>query len=506
MVRRRIRGAAFMFLLVAGHLLTVAGPALAHVELALSTPSDGAVLAEPLERFELVFTEAAEPVPGRIQLVGEGRALLITVFQPFDDTVVVEPAEPLVDGQYALLWEVEAADAHREEGTISITVAVPGTTPQEDASTAEDEAAQGDEPAETTTPPPVVTTTSLPMVSERLPERALQTAPVAVDSTDNPSGQALARIGRWMLMIGALVAIGALVFAGTALVGSEEEVRRVVSWVRRGGMLVLAGTIIEVLGESISRAGSLVDLLAGSFGVAVLLRLAGGIALLQDPRLATTHTIGSAPDEAHSVEMVASREPGAVAVAVAPPRTESFRLDVRKEWVAIVGAMAVAASFGFDGHTASVEHSVVARSASWAHILAGSVWFGGLIAMATTLTRRWRTSTPLEAATMAIRFSRAATAAVIVATIAGVALTWTIIESPGDLLSGAWGRLLLVKVALVVAVASVGGYNHFKVVPELDRNASDVAASDRLRRLVRTEAAALSAVVAITAFLVNAAP
>ena len=172
----------------------------------------------------------------------------------------------------------------------------------------------------------------------------------------------------------------------------------------------------------------------------------------------------------------------------------------------MVGVVGVAASFMFDGHTASVEHSLVARSASFVHILAAGIWFGGLVAMAATLTRRRRRNAPLEAAPMAIRFSRAAAAALIVASAAGLALMWTIIDSPADLLSGTWGRLLLVKVALVVVVASLGGYNHFKVVPALDQNPSDIATSDRLRLLVWAEAAVLVAAIAITAILVGAAP
>jgi copper transport protein len=172
----------------------------------------------------------------------------------------------------------------------------------------------------------------------------------------------------------------------------------------------------------------------------------------------------------------------------------------------MAGVLAVAASFMFDGHTASFGHSVIGKSASFLHVLAGGVWLGGLMVMAATLNGRRRRQAPLEAAQMAIRFSRAAAAALIAGSAAGVALAWTIIESPADLLSGAWGRLLLVKVALVVAATLLGSYNHFKVVPALDSHPPDTVAADRFRRVVGIEAAVLVAVVAITALLVNAAP
>ena len=515
MTRRRIYDAAIMFLVAGGLLLAIAGPALAHVDFQSSNPADGDVLTEPLERIELVFTGAAEPVPGGIQLIDETRPLEITVFQPSDDTVVVEAAEPLGDGRYALIWAVESeADGHRAEGTIYLTVAIPGGAPQEDTSS--DINTPRDEPpaATTTAAASVVTTTSLPMVSERLPAAAFETTVVAPPH-DEAAGKWIARIGRWAMMAGALLSIGSFVFAGTALTGSEHEVRLAVGWMRRGGVLVILGTIVEVAGEAMMRAGTLgdalsqetlVDLLAGSFGIAVLLRLAGGIALLQDPRLAATTVVGpvrNGPDDVQATGLAAGED--ATAVITAPP-IERFRLNLGQETVAFVGVLAVAASFMFDGHTASVEPAVVAKGASFIHVLAAGVWFGGLVVMATTLTRRWRSGIPLDAAPMAIRFSRAAAVALAVAAAAGIALTGTILDSPGDLLSSTWGRVLLAKVALVVAVAAAGGYNHFKIVPAFDEDATNPQTSERLRKVVRLEAELLIVVVALTAILVGAAP
>jgi copper transport protein len=312
-----------------------------------------------------------------------------------------------------------------------------------------------------------------------------------------------------------LLAIGAFAFAATSLIGTETEVRRTVQWVRRGAVLVLAGTLVEVVGMSLLLAdsifdamspSSLIDLLDGQFGVAVLLRLIGAIAMLQDPRLVT---VSLGPPVAD-----AARLPGALALARAPssaaatttlPPARTHRLEVQHEWVAMMGMAAVVASFMFVGHRVTADAGAIARASTLVHVVAAGVWFGGVVVMANTLTGRWRNSAPLDAAPMAIRFSRIAAASLVLVALAGLVLTWAIIETPSDLISSAWGRVLLLKVALVGIAAALGAYNHFRVVPQLGPGSAASDAADTLRRVVRVEAVVLLLVVAVTAILVAAA-
>lgn len=511
MSRRRFSTVVILLMMAGSLVFTVAGPAAAHVDFESSSPADGDVLTEPLERIELVFTGPTDPVPGGVQLIGATRAVAITVVQPSDDTVVIEPGQPVGQGQYAVIWAVESqADRHRIEGAFSFTIELPGPEPLEN-----EPAAGTPAPTTTTTAPAAVTTTSLPMVSERLPAQAFETAVTTTPSQDEAAGRWVARFGRWAMMAGALLAIGAFVFAGTVLRGSEDEVRFVVRWIRRGGILVVLGTIVEVVGEATMRAGTardalsqatLVDLLASSSGIAVLLRLAGGIALLQDPKLAATAVLGRSHTKPEGVASNGPAEDQGGTAVLTAPQTERFRLDMGKELVTLVGLLVVAASFVFNGHTAPTEHSALARSASVIHVLAAGVWFGGLAMMTATLMRRRRAKAPLDAAPMAIGFSWAATVAVVAAGAAGVVLAWTILDTPGELVSGTWGRLLVAKLALVIAVAIAGAYNHFKIVPALDQDPSNQEAAERLRKLVRLEAGLLVVVVALTAVLVGAAP
>jgi len=158
----------------------------------------------------------------------------------------------------------------------------------------------------------------------------------------------------------------------------------------------------------------------------------------------------------------------------------------------------------FDGHTLTGEPSAVARASTLVHVVFAGVWLGGVVVMANILARRWRAAVPLDASAMALRFSRVAAVSLVLVAVAGAALAWTIVDSPSDLVSGAWGRLLILKVSLVAIAAALGAYNHFKVIPQLDAVSDNVHASRLLRRVVAVEAGVLLAVAAGTAILVRA--
>jgi copper transport protein len=167
----------------------------------------------------------------------------------------------------------------------------------------------------------------------------------------------------------------------------------------------------------------------------------------------------------------------------------------------IAGMVAVVASFALDGH--SVDTGFIGRIASMTHVVAGGVWFGGLVLMSDTLMRRWKAGVDPEAAFMAVRFSRVAAASLTIAAIAGVVLAWTIVDAPSEILMTAWGRLLVLKVALVAVVATIGAYNHFRVVPGISHDEGDRNATI-LRRTTRIESAILVGVLGVTAILVTA--
>jgi copper transport protein len=492
-------------------LVSLAAPALAHVDLISSDPESASVVAVPTDRIELAFSGEVKPSGDGIQIFdADGNTLHASVFQPTQSRVVAELEAPLLNGAYAVTWQIQTPDSHIVSGSFSFAVEIPEAAPTDS------EAA----PPVSAVPPPVATTVT---VAPRVPPARVSVAPapvrrpiqIVVDEPNTALEDWLARIGRWAAMTGALLAIGAFAFAATSLIGTRSEVETAVRWVRWGSMLVLAGTLIEVVGMSVALAGSPVDALSPSsligvlgsqFGVAVLLRFAGGVAMLQDPRFVAISPGRPIADASRLPAVLGPGQPSASRVATATmPSATTYRLEVQHEWVAMAGMAAVVASFMFDGHTVTTDAVLLTRASSVVHIVFAGVWLGGVVVMANTLTRRWRASVPLDAAAMAVRFSRIAAASVALTAAAGIALTWTIIDTPSDLISSAWGRLILVKITLVGVAAALGAYNHFRVVPRLDKEASESEASDLLRRVVRIEGIVLLVVVAVTAILVSAA-
>jgi copper transport protein len=110
-----------------------------------------------------------------------------------------------------------------------------------------------------------------------------------------------------------------------------------------------------------------------------------------------------------------------------------------------------------------------------------------------------------------VRFSGLAVTAVAVLVVTGVYRALAEISGPGDLVSTAYGRVLLVKLVLFGVMLAVGGYNRLVLHPRLERAALGLAAGDRgagaaLRVSIRAELALAAAVLLSVAVLVAFPP
>ena len=95
-------------------------------------------------------------------------------------------------------------------------------------------------------------------------------------------------------------------------------------------------------------------------------------------------------------------------------------------------------------------------------------------------------------------FSPVALAGSGLAAVTGLTSALFHIGAPADLFGTTYGRMLLVKLALLVVVGGIGFYNWRRVLPTL----GDAAAAAHLRRSARMEIAFGVAVVLVTAILV----
>lgn len=164
-------------------------------------------------------------------------------------------------------------------------------------------------------------------------------------------------------------------------------------------------------------------------------------------------------------------------------------------WLACCPALA--------GHAGT--SGALALIADAVHVGAGGIWTGGLAALllALGLSRgaRW------DLATRAVpRFSSVAVVAVAAVILAGTVNSWMLLGPVSDLWETGYGRLLLVKVALVAPLLALGAVNNRWAVPRLRAGIASPGVRRRFVSLAGSELALVAVVVGITAALVAQPP
>lgn len=175
--------------------------------------------------------------------------------------------------------------------------------------------------------------------------------------------------------------------------------------------------------------------------------------------------------------------------------------------VALVTVALTLLTFSLVGHTRSVSPTWLMVLADLTHVLAGTVWFGGLLGLVVSLRRL--AERPRIAALALGRFSVVAAWLLFALTVAGSVLAWRILESWSNLFHTDFGIVLLVKVGVVGVVMLVAGWNRYRLLPAVlaDSGHGDrAAASARMRTSVRLEAVLLIGVLGLTGFLVDRSP
>ena len=168
---------------------------------------------------------------------------------------------------------------------------------------------------------------------------------------------------------------------------------------------------------------------------------------------------------------------------------------------ALALALAFAAGLSLSGHDAvDPGSSWKSELADWVHLSAVSLWIGGLAALVLAL---WPAAPALRREAFA-RFSRFATALVGLVLAAGTYLAIVRLPALHDLWREGYGRVLLVKLGLVVLVLGFGAVHHFVVRPALARGADGLLA--RVGRSVAGEAAVGLAVLLAAAVLTDSKP
>jgi len=256
----------------------------------------------------------------------------------------------------------------------------------------------------------------------------LQVASARAPTVETPEPSPLEMAGRLVLFVGLGLVVGATWVGSLVFVVCPRPVRRVAAW---AWGTAAVGLVVLALSQQRSSGVGFAEFLPTTPGRALLYR-GGAIAL------AGTGLLGAAlwPRSRRALLLVAG--------------------------VAAAGGML---AHVVAGHAAARGDLAWAKVvAQWLHFLAVGVWLGGLAAL--LLGVRGKPSTLKGAAVR--RFSAVAAFALAAVAVTGLVRALNEVGSWGALFSTGYGQLVLVKVGLIGALATLGGINRWRNVPRAD--------------------------------------
>ena len=171
------------------------------------------------------------------------------------------------------------------------------------------------------------------------------------------------------------------------------------------------------------------------------------------------------------------------------------------------GALVALLAPSLVGPLAAFDPSPLLVVADVLHVTAGAVWLGGLVGP------RAQPACPVGSRGAgrpdAGQLLHLAGGVLVAVALTGSFLAWRIVGSWAGLVATTYGWLLLVKIAIALVAAGIGGWNRWRVLPAV-RAAAGFGDRERaaaaVTRTVRVEAVLLVALLGVTGFLVNQSP
>ncbi|MDQ0366543.1 copper transport protein [Catenuloplanes indicus] len=432
MTAERRRRWAVLAALVLGALTVFVGPASpasAHAVLQRTTPAAQSVVQTAPGDVKLTFSEGVSPVTGKIQVIapngdrvgGDARA---------EGSTLIIPVTADQRGTYLVSYRVISADSHPVSGAFTFSVGATSAVP-----------ALGEDGDDTD---PVVKNT-IPVVK-------------------------FIGYAGLVLIVGPVLV---LLFLWPARLS-----RRVPARLVRTGLGLVAFSTLGALylqapytsGGNILDAGGLGDVVASSFGTALLVRLGLliAIAIMLRPILATRGDGG---------------------------RTGENMVDL-----IVLAALGTAAIFTWPltGHPSASPVAAVSVVVDAIHLISMAVWLGGLVMLVGFLLRQ---ASERELGAILPIWSRWAALAVSALLLAGVVNALIEIGTPAALTGTTYGRFIIAKTVLFAAVIGVAAYSR-----SLVRKRVTAENPGRIRTAVWAELAITVVVLGVTSVLVQQTP
>jgi copper transport protein len=270
--------------------------------------------------------------------------------------------------------------------------------------------------------------------------------------------------------------------------------------------LVVAGHWVFYVGLGLLVGGAWVSLFALRGGARRLLLVTLSGALVMIAGLAVYGVAQAAEDGTPLAELpTTSLGLGLLAQAV-PALVAAACVELALVWGGRRRSAALAAATGLAAVTILVHvlttHAASSRTAllelvvQWAHLAAFATWIGGLAALLIAVGSQ---PSPAKAAAVR-RFSQVAAVSLAVVGLTGLLRALDEVAAWNALVATLFGQLVVVKVALLLALAALGAWNRFRSVPAVERSLRG------LRRVGRLEIGVAAVTLVASAILTSLVP
>ncbi|MBA3328877.1 MAG: copper resistance protein CopC/CopD [Solirubrobacterales bacterium] len=422
-------------------LLAAAPAAFGHAAFLGSDPQPGVRLEGSPPRIALTFTEPLNRELARAELVRvDGGDVAVKTVSSSARRLVLRPAAALERGAYRVDWHsVSTEDGHALEGSFSFGVRTA--------------AASGG--------------------------HSLEQSPLARDGW--------LRVGARVLLYAAL-----LLFAGALLLRVVLGARGDDSWLTGRRLEPLEGADLER--AQVRERAVTTDLGAFAVGAAALAALVEAVDAAQ----------GFSP--AGLSDYLLANVAGVGRVGVVGFALLALALWQRSPRIAAAAVASALGAVAASGHAGSASPRLLTILNDWVHLLSGAVWLGGIalivLVWGPALRRSERDLRMMVARRILPEFGRVALPAFLIVSATGVASLLVQLGSVDELWRSSYGRVLLIKVALVGLLAGASWWHAVRLRP---RMLAPVTSSEQVERrhwrVLRAEPMLGVAIVAAVALL-----
>jgi copper transport protein len=463
-------------------LALVPAAASAHARLQGTSPQRGATAATEPREVSLRFDEPIEATFGAVRVfdargerVDDGRMVRSNGDQREVGTGL---RRGLADGTYTATYRVISADGHPVSGGFTFNIGHAGAAPSKGVA---DLLGAGD--TGTVTEVAFGATKAfgylaIALVLGGLAFLALVWRPALAVGSAEAAGAFEARALRLLsggLALGVLTSAAGLVLQGATAAGTS-------AWAAMDPTVVR-----EVAG---THAGTAWALRLGAW--ALLVVLVGAVA---------------------ARGAVAAAAFGPSRIALATPTAPALGAS-RALAVPAAPALLLAVTPALAGHASTQDPVWALLPVDIAHVVAMSVWLGGLVVLIACLPAATRSLAPADRtrllSAVLTRFSALALVAVCVLVATGATQAILEVRRIDALTTTGFGRAVLAKAALLLVLIAFGAVNRRRAIPALRRLAAAAAAPGGpgrlLRRTLRAEVVVVLAVLGVTGALTSYAP